>query len=95
MCSYSAVGDYGRKYLPNPPPWPQPGYVQPYPPGAYLTPEQWEAFKELLEKARAFDEQTGQPDCEDDEKTAWMVEVEERMKALEEAVFEAEAEPGE
>jgi len=48
----------------------------------------WEEFKKLLDKAKEFDEKTGQPDCEAEEKTALMQAMEGRIKALEGAQAE-------
>jgi hypothetical protein len=36
-----------------------------------------------VEKARKFDELTGEPDCEDPEKTAWMEAMQKHMDAVE------------
>lgn len=59
------------------------------------TPEEWEAFRELIEKARKFDEIANQPDCEDPEKVSWlevMLEVmKERLDELERLNAELEA----
>lgn len=73
MCVVSNIYDYGRKV------WPTYPTVSPPAP----TPEQWEAFRELVEKARKFDELAGQPDCEDPTKAEWMAEIEARIAALE------------
>lgn len=43
----------------------------------------WTEYQELLEKARKFDEIMAQPDCHDPLKTAWIKDVEKRLKKLE------------
>lgn len=47
------------------------------------TPPAWDQFKRVLEEAEDFDVQADQPDCESEEKTAWMKEVEDRLASLE------------
>jgi hypothetical protein len=39
----------------------------------------WSAFNDLLRAAATFDTVTGQPDCEDADKTDWVAHVEERL----------------
>lgn len=88
MCSYSTMGDIGRGYWPHVPDTIQP-WIQPQPIVIEVdrvpTPKQWEAFKELVRKAKAFDEAVGTPgcECEDIEKTAWIADMEQRMQELE------------
>ena len=79
MCVYSSIGQWGRENLPEAPPW----NTFPALPGVYITPAQWAEYKKLLEAAKEFDKATGQPECTDPEKTAWMEDVERRMAALE------------
>jgi hypothetical protein len=81
----SMVFDSGRQI------WPQPDFPNPnifpsnpQPVERIPTPEEWAAFLELVEKARKFDEMTGQPDCEDPDKALWFEAIEGRLKALEE-----------
>jgi hypothetical protein len=80
MCSVSMIYDYGRQVWPTPTVTPPPVVINPPP-----TYEQWQAFLELVEKARQFDEITGQADCEDPEKAEWAKGIEDRLKALEES----------
>jgi hypothetical protein len=40
-------------------------------------------LRELMDKAREMDDLMGEPQCEDPNKTAWMREIEERLKKLE------------
>lgn len=79
MCAVSMIYDYGRQVWPwNPTPLPPnpPTYVvNPVP-----TQEQWDAFLELVEKAKKFDEMTHQADCEDPEKAEWMRAIEKRLE---------------
>ncbi len=58
MCLVSAITDYAMKQ------WPHPVY---YPPGQY------QEYLDILEKARKWDELTGQKDCVDPVKDAWNV----------------------
>jgi hypothetical protein len=77
MCVVSAVGDNWRDRLPETYPWinpnPQPGQT------IILSPPisrqefdklkaEVEELKKLLKAAKEFDEKTGQPDCEMDDK---------------------------
>lgn len=80
MCAVSAIVDYGRKQwrdvidtIPTLP------YV-PYQPSKEEMEAKLAAFMKLVEAARKFDEETGQPDCEDSEKVAWLARV---MKTIE------------
>lgn len=52
MCAVSMIMDHGREQ-------PRQIWLQPWWPGQ---------FEELLKKAKKYDEMTGQPDCELDEK---------------------------
>lgn len=78
MCSVSMIGDFYSDKWRNPPPNQLPinplGYPLPTvsPP---ITREEFEALKrdvldmkELLKRAKAYDERNGEPDCEIDEK---------------------------
>jgi len=88
MCTVSMVFDYGRRVWPEPYPAPPPFSPWPFPnvapsPDPLPTKEEWEAFWELVEKARKFDELTGQPDCEDPQKSEWVKAIEARLDRLE------------
>lgn len=85
MCIVSMVFDYGQKTWPDTyPNIPQPTtpYTLPASPNV-PSPEQWAEFKELVEKAKKFDELTSQPDCEDPKKQEWYDRMERRLAALE------------
>lgn len=81
MCAVSVVQDYFRERTIQPQPfnqWP------PTPaPAINWQPDTWKLYKEILEKLTELDRKTGQPDCEDPAKAAWMREVEKRLAALE------------
>jgi hypothetical protein len=47
------------------------------------TPTGLEKFQKIVEEAKEFDKQTGQPDCEVDEKLEWLKDLEARMRKLE------------
>lgn len=86
MCSTSAIYDYGRQN----PPWNNPDYGLTAPNrlgGLQLPdPEAAEAIKrflKLLDAAKHYDEATGQPNCEDPQKSKFMNEVLERLSAIE------------
>jgi hypothetical protein len=84
MCVVSNVSDYYRDrwypYLPEPKPLPYTPPVTTYPPNLLekffpqtppppkITDEEVAEFKRLLEKARKWDEEHGEPHCEQDEK---------------------------
>lgn len=83
MCVVSNVADWGRKQ------WPQPWTpVHPTGPWPSDTPtrDQWAEFRDLIEKAKEIDIATNQPDCDTEEKTAWMQQMEKRIQELEEAL---------
>jgi hypothetical protein len=88
MCVVSAVGDYWRdNNLPNYPPW-----VYPTPPatttlGTPPTKQEVEELKKLLLAAKKYDESTGQPNCETDEKVAIIKRVAELLGIDMEEVF--------
>ena len=43
----------------------------------------FDLLREILEKVEELDKRLDQPDCEDPAKSAWMEEVERRLKTLE------------
>lgn len=73
----SAIFDYGWKKW-NPP---QPNPFYPPPVQPTITPEEIAEFRRLLEAARRFDEVTGQPDCETEEKKARVKDLLEDLAA--------------
>lgn len=84
MCVYSMIADhYIRKWEPFP--WPDPPPFTPQPtvtptpiiiehPSPF-TPSEVQDLKDLLERAKEYDRQTGQPDCENEEKKAKLREI--------------------
>jgi hypothetical protein len=87
MCMMSAVGDSWRETAPNRwpniPMTPNPTFV--FNP-SFVTKEEFDALKSeveelraLLRAAKAFDEATGQPDCEVDEKVELIKRVAEAV----------------
>lgn len=86
MCVVSNMGDYGRTVpLPNTQPWTPTPTPAPQPAVPPWTRETFEMFKEMLELARKFDRESGQPDCDVPDKLDWMKEVERRLEELEKA----------
>jgi hypothetical protein len=81
MCIVSNVGDMGSGLIP-PWPWPQP-FPSPFPGGQPVpfSEEAAEEFKLILKSAKKYDVDTGQPDCEDPEKTKVVAKVEEAAAA--------------
>lgn len=77
MCTVSAVMDYGRLRVPE----------------YHWDTTNWAVFKQLVKQAEEFDKVSGEPDCVDPEKEAWMKGVEERLAALEAAAFRAASKP--
>jgi hypothetical protein len=74
MCVVSNIGDYAKDNIPLQHPW-----VITTTTGAEVSRSEFEALKaemlelkELLKAAKKFDEATGQPDCELDEKVAML-----------------------
>lgn len=83
MCAVSAIYDHGRRDWPTPfnpiipnSPWP----------ADTPTRKEFDELKKLVEAAREYDNATGQPDCELDEKAEWFKELEARVAAVEAAV---------
>ena len=79
MCVYSMTGDYFTHMLPERHPWTAPAISSPS--NWIVVPEvtraefdalkrEMEELKLLLKAAKRFDEATGQPDCEHDDKVA-------------------------
>lgn len=81
MCVVSNIGDYYR------PRFPDLDKLAPFPhaglPGPPLTDEQVKAIQKLIDAARVADKAMGDANCEDPDKTAWMADIEERVKRLE------------
>lgn len=87
MCVYSMIADDWRKRTIPEHPWIQPfidPYVPPFRQPPFSAPSQeefdalkreMEALKKLLRAAKIYDEETGQPDCETDEKIATLKKV--------------------
>lgn len=75
MCSYSMVGDfYGDKFKPFIVPQPAP-VINPAPLVVNVPPADYEQLKrdvadmkELLKRAKKYDEEHGEPDCQMEEK---------------------------
>jgi hypothetical protein len=94
MCVVSAVMDYGKhQFWPNPVPGLLPEKFPTFPgmPLVPVTPplispeisaEALQAFKDLVEKAKVFDDAAKQPHCEDPEKIKVLDAVEARLKEL-------------
>lgn len=83
MCVASNIGDYYKPHWPqfDPPKiWPDLTPAKPINPWSE---EKMRKLMELIEKAREMDKLMGEPDCEDPAKTAWMKQVEQRLKKLE------------
>jgi hypothetical protein len=49
----------------------------------------WHEFQDLVKQAEKFDKATGQPHCEDPEKTAFMKRIEEKLDVLTKKVEDA------
>lgn len=83
MCVVSSIGDYWKNNLPDKYPW-----VEPYVGGAgtynYIpvSREEFDALKKdveelkkLLQAAKEYDEKTGQPHCEHEDKIALIKKI--------------------
>jgi hypothetical protein len=91
MCFVSFVGVSGYdKWYPNPAYQPPPNvimqpstitFTKPEPTAEELT-----KFYELVRKARLYDKITGKKDCVKPDVDAWLVEIEERLERVEDAV---------
>lgn len=98
MCAVSMITDYGQRIWPqpwepskpwvptNPPMPPSPYAPQPEQPEKLPSPEDWKKFMELVKAAEKFDRETGQPDCVDPEKDAWMKRIMDRLDAIEKKI---------
>jgi hypothetical protein len=91
MCVVSNIGDQWRDAFPERYPWyppytPLPGIPNPYAPPVIIIPgptkeefdalkKEVEALKELLKAAKKFDEETGQKNCEMDEKIDFIKKI--------------------
>ena len=69
MCAVSMVSDYGRDRVPR----------------EQWTRDSFDDFHEILRRLAKLDEKLNQPDCYDPTKSAWMEEVEQRLRKLETA----------
>ena len=99
MCVTSMVGDHYREWIPHTYPQIQP--IMPVPGkepkiiiGGEITREEFDALKkdveqmkELLERAKKYDEDNGEPDCEVDDKVAFLKAVAELVGVDLEEVF--------
>ena len=88
MCVVSNIGGYGMGITPNNDWWKyQPAtvvpYVPPTPPNPW-TPSMIKDFQELVERARKWDQNHGQPDCVDPEKDRFLRVIEELSKRIDE-----------
>lgn len=50
----------------------------------WWTPDKLKMYRLLVEGGQKFDEQTGQPHCEDPQKEAWYLQLIKRLDAIEE-----------
>jgi hypothetical protein len=87
MCVVSMIGDHYRdKWEPKYPDWvkwPEPTRtVQPFNPIPVITRQEFDdlkrevlEMKELLKRAKAYDEQNNEPDCEMDDKVALLRKI--------------------
>ena len=95
MCAVSMVGDYYKEKwgkLPIQQPWiapypdtyPYPQQTQPFPSGPSQKvfddlKKEVQEMHELLRRAKLYDEQTGQPDCEMEDKVALLKKIAEMV----------------
>lgn len=101
MCVVSMVGDHYRDWFPETYPNIKP-YVQPNGPskiviGNEITREEFDALKRdveqmkaLLERAKEYDEDNGEPDCEMDDKVALLKKIAELVGVDLHDVFDSE-----
>lgn len=85
MCVVSNIGEYYKPHWgiePAPALLGVPAFPS-YPQRPDWTEERIRKLRELIDKAREMDALMGELDCEDPEKTAWMQQIEERLKRLE------------
>lgn len=81
MCTVSFVADEWARRFPENHHWPQPDVTNITFPQSVTMQEfddlkkEVEALKELLKAAKKFDEETGQPDCEMEEKIAFIKKI--------------------
>ncbi|TFG95718.1 hypothetical protein E4H12_12680 [Candidatus Thorarchaeota archaeon] len=52
-------------------------------PQTFWTEESFEHYHQLLEAAKLFDQQSGQPDCEDPSKALWIETIKSRLLSKE------------
>ena len=80
MCTVSNMGDMWRDNWLNKQPYIAPSYPQVFPTGPTQNEfndlkKEVEALRKLLEAAKQYDQETGRPDCEMDDKVALIKEV--------------------
>ncbi len=97
MCSVSFIGDGWQKTFPNT--WPQINTGLPLEP--QVTKFEFEKLRvevqelrKLLEAAKEFDIKTGQPDCEMDDKVAFIKKIAEFVGVNMDDVFGTSKKPG-
>jgi hypothetical protein len=83
MCIVSAIGDDWQRRLPQQWPLVPPNPVYPIPEISRsefdALKREVEALKVLLKQAKKFDEETGQPNCEVEQKVAFMKQIAEAL----------------
>jgi len=67
MCSMSVLHDYMRTNIPI----------------TQWTRKDFNEYKEIIDRLDKLDKKLDQPECDSEDKSAWMKEVEERLEALE------------
>jgi hypothetical protein len=89
MCTTSMIYDHGYQHKPWDAPAPAPYWnQQPFPDREAA--EAIKRFLKLLDAAKEYDKATGQPDCEDPKKAAFMTEVLDRLAAIEKRLAQAD-----
>lgn len=73
MCAVSAITQYGQLT------WPYPDTIPI---------DHMKHYRDMVEKAKKFDELTGQPDCEKPENKQWLKEVMDRLTKIEKHMLE-------
>lgn len=90
MCAVSAIMDiwkhqWEKDYCWPPGPWHGEPPIPYYP--SLPTKEEIEDFRRIYEKAKRFDKETGQPDCENKEKIRLLKELAEKLGVLDQISF--------